>query len=547
MNLMSLAQNGLSSAQAALNVVGNNLSNATTQGYSRQNIDLGEAGGRTTRYGFFGYGVQVDDVKRAYDGFVTSQVRSAAAEFQSLQSRYQQLSEIDNMLGDDTSNISTTLNNAFVALEKMSSDPVSQAAREEVLSQFEAVAWQFKSNDNMLNDLEKGTNTQITQSVGEVNSDSEQIATLNEKIGKIYAQTGSQPDDLLDQRDLLLNKLNDQVGIRVNENNVTGQVDVSFVNGLPLVNGNEFYQLAATASPENPSKTIVSYIDASGNAMRLDEDKISNGKFAGLFKFRNEDLVASRNSLNQLALQMANKFNTVNQAGYDLDGEVGANIFNISAPVALPSQDNSSDTILNVVYTDINIVNASDYILTYKGSVDSGWDIRTADGTIITPVYTDNGEMQFDGLSVTPQGTPELYDSFLLNPVSGSAGNVSLVITNSNQIAASGSDNPDEQSNNENIKNMIAIKNQSAIGKATLTEAYASLVGSVGSSMMGLKANTTTTSKVCEALELQQQSVSGVDLNEEYMNLQMFTQYYQANAQVLQTATTIFDTILNIR
>jgi flagellar hook-associated protein 1 FlgK len=81
----------------------------------------------------------------------------------------------------------------------------------------------------------------------------------------------------------------------------------------------------------------------------------------------------------------------------------------------------------------------------------------------------------------------------------------------------------------------------------TLSGAYASLVSSVGSSVSELKGDITTSAKVYDQWSLQQQSVSGVDMNEEYVNMQMFSQYYQANAQVLQTATTIFDTILSIR
>jgi len=548
MNLINLAQNGLSSAQAALNVVGNNINNATTAGYSRQSILLGEAGGKSTSYGFFGYGVQVDGVDRAYDGFINNSVRGSSSVYQGINSRYQQLSQIDNMLGDDTNNISVSLGNIFTALEKMSSDPVSQASRQEALSQFKAISYQFQSNSNALNGLEKSTNTQISQTVDDVNSCAKQLAKLNADIEKIHGQTGGIPADLLDQRDQLLGKLSEQVPIKVNENTDTGRVDVTFSNGLPLVNGDKSYQLSASASAEDPSKTVVSYIDASGNSMLLDESKMTSGKLGGLFKFRNEDLVSARDQLNQLALQMANKFNEVNGAGYDLNGEAGGDIFNISNPVAQPNRNNVSDTTLNVTYTDISSVTAQDYTITFKGPGASDWDIKTRDGSTVTPTIGDDGELQFGGISFKPEGTPEAGDSFVVNPVAGAADNISVVITDGNQIAASGSADPDEQSNNENIKDMIAIKSQTIIGgNATLTEAYASLVSSVGSSMTSLKADGVTTEKSHNALLLQQQSVSGVDLNEEYINLQMFSQYYQANAQVLQTATTIFDTILNIR
>ncbi|EPE4837271.1 flagellar hook-associated protein FlgK [Yersinia enterocolitica] len=547
MNLINLAQSGLSSAQAALNVVGNNLNNAVTIGYSRQSIMLGQAGGKTTSAGFFGYGVQVDGVKRAYDGFINNQLRGATTEFAALNGRYQQLSQIDNMLGDDTNNISVTMNNIFGALEKVSSDPVSQAARQGVLSQFKAISYQFNSNSNTLNGLEKSTNTQISQSVSDINAGAKQLAKLNEEIAKIYGQTGELPADLLDQRDLVLEQISAQVGIRVNENPTTGRVDVTMTNGMPLVNGDRSYQLEASASPEDPSKTIVSYVDASGNKMQLDEEQMSSGRLGGLFKFRNEDLVDARNQLNQLALQMANKFNEVNAAGFDREGLPGGDLFNIAVPVAIANRNNISDTTLDVSFTDISQVKAEDYTLTYKGPGTNDWEVQTSDGRTITPTIGANGELEFDGISITPQGTPEPNDSFVLNPVSGVAGSLSVAITDVDKIAASSSSDPDEQSNNENIKDMIAIKSETLVGNATLTEAYASLVSSVGSSMTALKADATTTGKVLDAVILQQQSVSGVDLNEEYMNLQLYTQYYQANAQVLQTATTLFDTLLSIR
>ncbi|HEY3590924.1 MAG TPA: flagellar hook-associated protein FlgK [Buttiauxella sp.] len=547
MNLLNLAQSGLSSAQAALNVVGNNLSNAVTPGYSRQNVILGEAGGRTTGSGFFGYGVQVNGVQRAYDSFINNQVRSAATEYQALASRYEQLSQIDNMLGDDTANISVTLGNAFNAMEKMSSDPVSQAARQETLSQLKALSYQFQNNSKTLNGLEKATNTQITQSVNDINASAEQLARLNSQIEKIQGQTGNLPADLLDQRDSLLSKLNDQIGIRVTENPTTGRVDVTMANGLPLVNGERSYALAANVSPEDPSKTVVSYIDASGNSLPLDESKITTGRLAGLFKFRNEDLTDARNQLNQLALQMANRFNEVNEQGYDLNGEAGTAIFNIADPVALANRNNSGNGSLDVTYSSITDVKPQDYTITFKGPGATDWEVKTSSGNVVATTVGPDGELQFDGLSVKPQGNPQANDSFVLNSVAGVADKLSVAIDDGSKIAASSSQDGDEESNNENIKNLIAIKDEPLIGKSTLAEAYASLVSTVGSSMTSLKANATTSAKSVDALLYQQQAVSGVDLNEEYINLTMFSQYYQANAQVLQTATTLFDTILSIR
>ena len=547
MNLMYLAQSGLSAAQSSLNVVGNNLNNAYTVGYSRQNIILGEAGGKTTAQGFFGYGVQVNGVNRAYDAFINNQLRSAQTEYSALASRYEQLSQIDNMLGDKNNNVSVSINNIFGALEKMSSDPVSMAARQEAMSQFKATAYQFQSSSRTLNGLEKSTNTQINQTVNDINACAKELATVNAALYKIHAQTGGQPADLLDQRDLLLNKLSELVGVRVDENQLTGEVNVALSNGLPLVNGDRICQLEATPAAANPARLEVSYIDAAGNAVKLDEGKISSGKLGGLFKFRNEDLIDARNQLNQLALQMANRFNEVNAAGFDIDGEAGTDIFTIVAPDALVNRNNQGDGTLKISFSDIPQVKAQDYTLVYQGPGANDWLITDSSGREITPVIGAQGELNFDGITIQPQGAHEAGDSFIVNPAGGVAENIAVAISSGNQIAASSSDNVDEESNNENIKDMIAIKNQSLIGKATLTEAYASLVSSVGSAVNSLKGNTDVAKNVFEQVEKQHQSVAGVDPTEEYMYMQMYSQYYQANAQVLQTATTLFDTLLSIR
>lgn len=547
MNLMYLAQSGLSAAQASLNVVGNNLNNAYTEGYSRQNIILGEAGGKTTQNGFFGYGVQVNGVKRVYDDFINNQLRSAQTSYSALSSRYEQLSQIDNMLGDKSNNVSVSLNNIFGALEKMSSDPVSMAARQEAMSQFKSTAYQFQSSARTLNGLEKSTNTQINQTVSDINSCAKELATVNAALYKSHAQTGGQPADLLDKRDLLLNKLSNLVGVRVDENQLTGEVNVALSNGLPLVNGDRTCLFEATPSAANPARLEVAYIDASGNAIKLDEEKISSGKLGGLFKFRNEDLIDARDQLNQLALQMANRFNEVNTAGFDIEGVAGGNIFAIPDPTALVNRNNQGDAVLDISFDDIPQVKAQDYTLVYQGPGASDWLITDSSGNEITPVVGAQGELSFDGIVIEPQGTPVAGDSFIFNSAGGVAENIAVAISSGDKIAASSSDDINEESNNENIKEMIAIKNESLVGKATLTEAYASLVSSVGSSVNALKGNTEVAGYVKEQLVKQHQNVAGVDPADEFIYMQMYTQYYQANTQVLQAATTIFDAILSIR
>ncbi|MDQ1213489.1 flagellar hook-associated protein FlgK [Pantoea anthophila] len=547
MNLFNIARGGLDAAQSALNVVGNNLSNAMTDGYSRQSIILGEAGGRATRYGFFGYGVQTNDVKRCYDSFLNNQVRGANSQYAGVNGRYQQLSQIDNMFGDSTNNIAVTMGNIFGAMEKMSSDPASSASRQEVYAQFKAIANQYRSNSETLKGLEKSTNTKISQTVDDINSCASELARLNKEITKVQGASGTLPSDLLDQRDQVLNQLSGLTGIKVSENSTTGRVDVTLANGYALVNGEDTFKLNAQSSADDPGKLVVGYTDNSGNSMLLGDDALSSGALGGLFSFRNGDLKDAENQLNQLALQMASKFNQVNEAGYDQNGAAGTAIFSLDDPQAIANSQNGGNGSLAVAISDSSAVQAQDYTLTFTGPSATDWTVKTGDGRTLTPTVGDDGSLSFDGLTVKPQGTAKANDSFRLNPLDGAAGSLKVAISGGDQIAASSSSDPTDQSNNENIKQMLDIKNQQLVGKSTLNDAYASLVSSVGTAMTSLKSSCETSASVLDQWSQQQQAVSGVDMNEEYVNMQMYTQYYQANSQVLQTATTLFDTILSIK
>jgi flagellar hook-associated protein 1 FlgK len=104
------------------------------------------------------------------------------------------------------------------------------------------------------------------------------------------------------------------------------------------------------------------------------------------------------------------------------------------------------------------------------------------------------------------------------------------------------------ESDNRNGKALLDLQNQKLVGGTkTFNDAYATLVSDVGNRTASLKVSTTTQGNVVTQLTKQQQSISGVNLDEEYGNLQLYQQYYLANAQVLQTASTLFDALINIR
>lgn len=547
MSLFDLAKSGLTTGHAALNVIGSNLTNGMTPGYSRRDLILGEAGGLATPKGFYGYGVQVNGVQRGYDAFINNQLRGASNTMAGISNRYEQLSEISNMLGDVESNPSVALNGFFGALKTLSDDPSLPSSRQAAFRKLDSLSYNFNTSSKRLSGLEKSTNTKIERSVDVINNSTEQLARLNTQIEKISSQGGTPPADLLDTRDGLLRQLSEHIGIEVTENIETGRVDVKLADGRPLVRGDVSYKMEASASPADPNKTIVSYVDGNGVATPLNEDRIKGGVLGGLFKFRNEDLVLARNEINQIAFQMASRFNEVNKNGFDQNGSNGDNLFKFDDPKAIANAGNTGSAGLTPKFSGAaQDVKSEDYNISFDGT---DWVVKGADGRTVTATFDPGANtLSFDGIEIDIAGTPDAGDSFMMNPTAGVAESISTAITSGAEIAASDSNDPDDEKNNKNLLELLKIQDEKLIGgKAKLTDAYATLVGSIGSSMNALKVDGDASSSVLQELEYKWQATSGVDLNEEVINLQMFQQYYQANAQILQTATAMIDTLLALK
>lgn len=186
--------------------------------------------------------------------------------------------------------------------------------------------------------------------------------------------------------------------------------------------------------------------------------------------------------------------------------------------------------------------------MSYDGS---NWSVtRLSDNVKVTPTMGSDGAgnttMSFDGLSLTVNGTANAKDSFLVKPVQDVISGMSVAITSESQIAAASA--AGGASDNRNAQKLLDLQDAKLInGNATLAQGYASLVSTVGNKTKNLETAATTQKGVVTQLTERQQSVSGVNLDEEYANLSKYQQFYMANAQVLQTANTIFDALMSIR
>ncbi|HCC5990906.1 TPA: flagellar hook-associated protein FlgK [Enterobacter cloacae] len=543
-SLINSAMSGLSAAQAALNTVSNNISSYNVAGYTRQTTVLGASNSTLTGGGWVGNGVYVSGVQREYDAFITNQLRAAQTQSSGLTTRYQQMSKIDDVLSDSTNSLSTTLQDFFKSLQTLVSNAEDPAARQTVLGKADGLVNQFKTNDQYLRDQDSQVNTAIASSVEQINNYAKQIANLNDQISRLTGVgAGSSPNDLLDQRDQLVSELNQIVGVEVAVQD-GGTYNVSFGNGYSLVQGSKANQLAAVKSSADPTRTTIAYSDEVSGNVEIPEKMVTTGSLGGLFTFRSEDLDKARYNLNQLALAFADAMNKQHEAGFDANGDAGGKLFDFGSPAVVTNSRNTGTAAMTATVADSTKVQATDYKLQFNGT---DWTITRSDKTSFTMAPDASGNLSFDGLNVNVTGSANAKDSFIVKPVSDVIVNMELKFKDESKLAMASASNGGE-SDNRNGQKLLDLQNSKVVGgNKTFNDAYASLVSTVGSSTAALKTSSETKANVATQLTKQQQSISGVNLDEEYGNLQRYQQYYLANAQVLQTASTLFDAIINIR
>jgi len=546
-SLINSAMSGLSAAQAALNTASNNISSYNVTGYTRQTTVLSASNSTLTGGGWVGNGVYVSGVQREYDSFITNQLRTAQNQSSALNTRYQQMSKIDDVLSGTTNNLSTTMQGFFTSLQTLVSNAEDPAARQTVLGKADGLVNQFKVNDQYLRDQDKQINITIGTSVDQINNYAKQIANLNDQISKLTGVgAGASPNNLLDQRDQLVSELNQIIGVEVSVQD-GGTYNVSFGNGYNLVQGSTSSQLAAVKSSADPSRTTVAFVDEAAGSVEIPEKLLTNGSLGGLLTFRTEELDTARNTLNQLALSFANAMNTQHAKGFDAEGNAGEKMFDIGTPAVLANSKNTGSASVSAAVSvpDSAKVQATDYKMEFDGS---DWKItRLSDKTTVTATNDGSGNLSFDGLTVSVSGAASAKDSFIVKPVANAIVNMDLAISDESKLALA-SDAAGGESDNRNGQALLDLQSSKVVGgNKTFNDAYASLVSTVGSKTSTLKTSSTTQANVATQLSNQQQSISGVNLDEEYGNLQRFQQYYLANAQVLQTASTLFDALINIR
>ena len=169
----------LNAAKIGLSTTEHNIANANTPGFNRQEVLLGTRLPQATGAGFIGQGVDVSTVKRIYNEFLSGQVLQGQAQASQLETYYQQIGQINNMLADPKTGLSPAMQVFFSAVNDVASSPESQAARQVMLGSAQSMVSQFQSLNQRMSDMNSSINGQVSSSVTTINSYAQQIASMN--------------------------------------------------------------------------------------------------------------------------------------------------------------------------------------------------------------------------------------------------------------------------------------------------------------------------------------------------------------------------------
>lgn len=430
--ILDIAVSGLASAQNQLLTASHNISNAGTPGFNRQQVLLSTNTPQSGGAGFIGRGVHSSTVQRIYNQFLASQSLQIQTQSQSLDSNYAQIKQLDNMFAETTSGLSPTLQNFFSAVHDVATNPAVIPSRQSMLSNADALVARFHSMDQRMSQIREGINTQITSTVVHINSLAKQIGEINKQIIWAEGAAGGQPaNDMLDQRDELINQLNKLVNtdtVRQND----GTLNVYIANGQALVVGAQTLSLEAIKSPDSPDNLTIGLVNGN-STIQLPEDQISGGTLGGLMSFRSTSLDNAQNSLGRIAITLAQTFNAQHQLGMDLNGDMGTNFFTLPSPKVISASTNNIASNITAAISDYSALTTSDYEFSYDGT--NYTLTRLSDN--VSATSSGALPLTLDGISVT-SATMLASERFRIQPTVNGAKDINVNITDTTKIAAAG-------------------------------------------------------------------------------------------------------------
>jgi flagellar hook-associated protein 1 FlgK len=540
-DLLNTGISALLGYRKALDTAGHNIANVNTEGYTRQRVEFVSRLGGPQGDGYIGSGVSTSTVKRITDAFVGARIVADTSAYQRAESFEGVVGQLDTWLSSSETGLASPLSGFFDSLNDLSADPASTANRQSVIADAQSLATRFHALSSQIDGLQSELNARVRQDVQDINDAARDIAALNERITLATGAAGGQPpNDLLDQRDQLIQQLAGKIGITTTEGD-DGSISVFAGNGQGLVIGTRAQSLGVTDDAYSSGR-----LDVTFNGIAV-TSQIGSGSLGGLLDAQREVIDPARAKLGRLAVGLTETFNAQHRLGVDSAGAAGGDFFVPLSAAGLGARTNTGTAGISIGYGNVSQMSDAEYEMSFDGA---SWSLRNATtgaSVAMTGTGTAGDPFVADGLRITVSGAAAAGDRFSLQPAARAAADIAVAITDPARIAAAAAGSTANSSDNTNARALLGLGAQRVLdgGINTFAGANTALVSGVGNQARQASVARGAQESLLAQSVAARDATSGVNLDEEAADLVRFQQAYQAAAQVIAVADTVFQTLLD--
>lgn len=495
-DLLNIARTGVQASQAQLGVTSNNIANANTEGYNRQVATQSSLESQRLGNNFYGTGTYVSDVKRVYNEFAARELRIGQTSMSAAETSYNKLSELDEIYSQIGKMVPENLNNFFASINSVADLPTDLGIRTNSLSSAQQLAAGLNQMQSQLDGQTKQTNNQIESITTRINEISKELGNINLELMK----SQDQDSQVLDKQDALILELSQYAQVNVIPLD-TGAKSIMLGGSVMLVSGEVSMSMGISTGDPYPNEPRIN-ASIGDKTLNVDPSKLG-GQLGALFSFRDDTLLPASTELGQLALGIADTFNEMQSKGFDLNGDVGSDIFrDINDPLMASGRvgsnsTNSGTAAMSVNIDDVGALSGSTYQLSFTTA--NGYQLTdNQTGKVSNLTLSGTQLTSSAGFSINVAGGPIADgDKFEIRPTAGAAAGLKVVMTDPKGIAAAG---PQITPNTTN-SGELAVK-VNAINRA---DANFPVTGSE----LSVRVNTNTAIKTFEVFNAAGTSVGG--------------------------------------
>jgi flagellar hook-associated protein 1 FlgK len=533
--LFDIGRSALFASQTGLYVTGHNIANVNTPGFNRQEVILETTTPIVTGAGFTGRGVRVAGIRRYFDRFIYNQIFFQSQKIGLTRTMSNIMTGIEETFNDlKGAGLSGALQEFYSAWQEVSSSPDLLPARNLLLTKADSFLRVAKEMEgaikNTLNDIER----QIKDSTEKINSLLKQIGDLNGKILQVESGLLSEKaNDLRDRREEALKRLSELIDISYYEED-NGSVTVN--HGIfALVERENVSMLSALVERDGRRGVFINGQDIT--------DTIRQGELGGLLSSRRDIENYQLFGLRRLVGSVIKEINLQHRQGYGLDGTTGVDFF---TPVKLYLDNYSQGAVAEATITDKGQLTLDEYEITFASGNYTVRSIQTGN-LVASGTYISGNPISFEGIEVTVTGSVLQDERIVISPLKNLIKDAEVAISDPLKIAASssGSTIPLDNLNALRIVNLFE-SSLPELGDSTFFEYYNALVSTTGIMSRNAQDSLKFEENLMAELTRQRDALSGVNLDEEAVNLIKYQRAFEAGARIIKVADELLETILNI-